>query len=189
MHAELRIGHRGDDLVSRLAEIFGPDSRAVVARSPLLAQNPAWPGLVAYAVETASLRLFCFVASPYELQLMVESIPGGDLKVECDTVWTAVRRAARKHKVRLRSLRVVDEATGQTITTARTGLVSGLARKGLWPGLATGAVTALWLGISLTTFASGDVAPTVEGAIPALVLAAVSLFGLIALRGRLVWRG
>jgi hypothetical protein len=184
VHAELRIEHEGD-LISRLNEVFGPDDRRVLERSILLSQNPAWAEIVAYAAEKASLRLFCFVASPYELQLMVEPLSGGDLKASCETVWTAMRRSPREHNVRFLSLRVVDGGSGQMIMEGRPGFGSNLARNELWPALLIGLTTVIWLAISLGL--GGDLAGLVMGAIPAFVFAGLALVWLISTRKRLAW--
>ena len=187
VHAELRIEHKGGDLVPRLADVFGPDNRAVLERSVLLSQNPAWASLVAYAAEKTTLRLVCFVATSYELQLMVEAVQGGDLKASCETVWSAMRRSPRRQKVRFLGLRLVDSASGQMILDGRPGLWSNLARTELWPALVIGLVTSIWLGISLTR--GGDVVGLVSGSIPALVLACLAFLWLISTRRRLAWSG
>jgi hypothetical protein len=186
VHAELRIEHKAGDMHSRLVEAFGRDDRDVVDRSLLLSTLPAWKNLVAYGAEKSTLRLFCLEASNYELQLMIEPLIGGSIKDASETVWSAMRRSPRRrYKVRFLSLRVVDSASGQEIMIGRPGFRSNFASTQVWPAIAIGLVSAVWLGISLSH--TTDKRGLVLGAIPALVLGALALLWLVFTRKRLAW--
>lgn len=168
--------------------MFGSSDPTVLARSVLLADHPEWEAIVAYSIEGPSHRLICFVATMYELQVIVEPVGGASLREACDSVWSAIGTAFRKtYDVRLKSLVIVDGSSGDRFAQAATGLSSSFGRRVLLPGLVTGVVYVVWLGIGLLTFAHHSGSALVEGAIPGIVLGAWSVVEALRLKGHLVW--
>ena len=177
MHAEITIGHRPGDIPGLLAAEFGPHDGTARTRSLSLA-DPYWQTRIAYATETPSFRLMCYPTSTTQLQLWVEPVRG-DLKAACQTVWDGVRRRASGLKPKLEELTIRDDATGQAILSAETGVRANLARRELVLAVAGGVVATALLATGWWTFAKQSRAEAVIASIPAVVVGFIALFWLV----------
>jgi hypothetical protein len=188
VHAEITIRHRSGDTPGLLAAEFGAHDEAALDRSLLLA-DPLWRTRITYVTETPSFRLMCYPTATTQLQLWVEPVQG-DLKAACQTVWDGVRHRASGLRPKLEELTIRDEATGQTILRAETGVRANLARRELFLGGAGALVAAALLAAGWWTFAKESRAEAAIASIPAVVVGLISLFPLVAdLRQRRLRRG
>jgi hypothetical protein len=190
MHAELTVRHNGGALIDRLAHTLQPHDPAVITRSTTLGGVPNWTHMIQLAAETPEARLLCFRTSDYDVQVLVEPLQG-DIRLACDTVWTAIHRSARQLKPSLRSLTVLDDATGREVAYAGVGFATGLAgRRDLWLALTTALIAILIIGIAIATSSETTIAGIAIGAVPALVGGALALGSLVldARNRKLVWR-
>lgn len=190
MHAEMTVRHSGGALIDLLSHALQPHDPAVVARSTTLGGGANWADMIQLAAETPEARLLCFRTSDYDVQILVEPLQG-DIRLACDTVWTAIHRSAGQLGPSLRSLTVLDDATGREVAYAGVGFATGIAaRRDLWVALTTAVIAILIILIAVGTSSKATIVGIAIGAVPALVGGAYALGSLIldARKRTLVWR-
>jgi hypothetical protein len=191
LRAQLSVGHGRGDIADLVAGVFPPHDPTVLERMLFFRDTyRAWADRVAFATETPTYRLACFVSTAYELQVTIEPAEGNHRAV-CQSVWDSLRDAARELDPKLKSLEIVDEATSKTVSTATTSFHASFARRDNLLLVFVALATAAWILLAVFTFgkdARGDVIgasiPGLLGGVAALVWAILDSW-----RGRLVWAG
>jgi hypothetical protein len=123
LYAEFRIFHSRGNLLPRLRRALPPEDRTAMGRSIAFGGGIAGQQLVSYATETRTLRLIILSVTRDQLEAIVEPLDDEDARRVAGELWRTIRRACRFYGVRLASLRLIDDITGDTVAR---GILAGV---------------------------------------------------------------
>jgi hypothetical protein len=186
MRAELSVSHDPGNMRTLLESLYGSHSVAALHKSALASKAPASAESIDYAASHMGLIIMAsFVGNDFVLY--IES-SGGQLRAGAVSVWNVIRHNAEALKPRLGRLVLLDEDANDVVATVAIGVRERLLSEELFVPIATGAVTAIVLGVvEIFSKVSSDF---VYGSATALVVAILSVIRLLWMSRskELVWR-